>query len=83
MSDSFVPLIRAPVPSGEAGALHLKVLTEAEAKTAFEPLPAGRPEPPATTCRHPSVTLQRQGDVVTGIRVECGCGQVIELVCAY
>ena len=31
----------------------------------------------------PTVTLQREGDRITGIRVECSCGQVIELACSY
>ncbi len=31
----------------------------------------------------PRVTLTREGDKVTGIRVECTCGQVIELDCVY
>ena len=31
----------------------------------------------------PVVTLQREGERVTGIRVECACGQVIELACSY
>ncbi len=31
----------------------------------------------------PVVTVQKDGDRVTGIRIECGCGQVIELACAY
>lgn len=31
----------------------------------------------------PIVTLQRDGDQVTGIRIECTCGNVIELDCLY
>lgn len=31
----------------------------------------------------PTVTLQKDGDRVTHIRVQCGCGEVIELECAY
>jgi hypothetical protein len=31
----------------------------------------------------PQVTLQREGDRVTAIRIECQCGQVIELTCSY
>ena len=31
----------------------------------------------------PSVSLQRDGDRVTHIRIQCGCGQLIELECAY
>ena len=86
MSDSFVPLVATPISSGENSILQLKVLPQgqSEANAAFEPLPApGRAEPPDKACGRPSVTLQRQGEVVSGIRIECGCGQVIELACAY
>ena len=31
----------------------------------------------------PTVTLQREGDRITVVRVECACGQVIELNCSY
>ena len=31
----------------------------------------------------PQVTLRREGDRVTQIRVQCACGQVIELECVY
>ena len=84
MSDPFVPFVTAPVSTGEMAPLQLKVLPQAEAKALFEPLPeAGKPEQPAKACGRPSVSLQRQGEVVSGIRIECGCGQVIELACAY
>lgn len=84
MSDPFVPLVSAPVPAGPPAMFQLKVLPQAEAKALFEPLPeGGKPEPAAEACRAPSVTLQRQGEVVCGIRIECSCGQVIELACAY
>jgi len=49
---------------------------------ALTPAPAAAP-PPAQNCPPPKVTLQRQGDVVSGIRIQCGCGQVIELSCHY
>jgi hypothetical protein len=29
------------------------------------------------------VTLRRNGDVVSGIRIQCKCGQVIDLACVY
>ena len=53
------------------------------------PLPAsaqvpGMPsEPAAQPVSAPVVTLQREGDRVTGIRVQCTCGEVIELNCVY
>jgi hypothetical protein len=84
MSDAFVPFVTAPASAGQTALFQLKVLPQAEAKAVFEPLPEGaKPELPAKACGQPSVTLQRQGEVVSGIRIECGCGQVIELACAY
>jgi hypothetical protein len=48
------------------------------------PTPAlAAPPPPARNCPPPKVTLQRQGDVVSSIRIQCSCGQVIELACVY
>jgi hypothetical protein len=86
MSNSFVPFVTAPVSNKETALFQTKAPPQgqAEAKAAFEPLPvAGRAEPPAKDCGRPSVTLQRQGEVVSGIRIECACGQVIELACSY
>ncbi len=81
-SDSFIPLVTAPIPAGQMATL--KVLAQDEAKAMFEPLPeSGEPEPSAKTCVPPSVTLQRQGEIVSAIRIECACGQVIELACTY
>lgn len=31
----------------------------------------------------PVVTLQRTGDKITSIRIECICGQIIDLNCSY
>ena len=38
---------------------------------------------PGNSGAKPSVTLQKDGDRVTHIRVQCGCGEVIELECSY
>jgi hypothetical protein len=84
MSNTFTPLVTAPASTGEPAMFLLKVLPQAEAKAVFQPLPqAGKPEEPAKACAPPSVTLQRQGEVISGIRIECGCGQVIELACVF
>lgn len=34
-------------------------------------------------CNQPEIILQRDGDRVTQIRIQCGCGQIIELGCQY
>jgi hypothetical protein len=84
MSDSFVPLMAAPVSSGETALFELKILPQAEAKSVLEPVPDGASlGQPAKPCGRPSVRLLRQGEVVCGIRIECTCGQVIELECVY
>ena len=31
----------------------------------------------------PVVTLQRVGDKITSIRIECICGQIVDLACSY
>jgi hypothetical protein len=31
----------------------------------------------------PKITCQRDGDRITQIRIQCACGQVIELACDY
>ncbi len=84
MSDPFVPFVTAPVSTGDMAHFQLKVLPQAEAKPIFEAMPeGGKPAQPSKCCAQPTVTLQRQGEVVSAIRVECGCGQVIELACSY
>ncbi len=64
----------------------------AAASASFVAMAAGAAAPAAAPgCAHdasnpvgkPVVTLQRDGDRVTHIRVQCACGQVIELECAY
>jgi hypothetical protein len=34
-------------------------------------------------CGDPVITLQRNGPVVSRIRIQCSCGKVIDLTCAY
>jgi len=95
MPDTFVPMRPAPASATDQGftPLALKHGPLAAVKMA-----AGNGGPAAATatatapgghatggqnCATPKVTLQRQGEVVTGIRIQCSCGQVIELRCVY
>ena len=86
--DSFVPF--DPVPGSGAkipGAFGgLKVVPIAEAGPAFAPLQTSssvHAHAAAAGSGKPVVTLQRDGDRVTAIRIECVCGQIIELACSY
>lgn len=87
ISDQFVPLA-LPVSSSKDPAfssISLKVRAQAPAAPAgggLAPMPADpsrSPEP----CSKPVVTLQRKGDNVSGIRIQCGCGEIIELTCLH
>ena len=80
MPDTFTPL--APLSLANPPAfvpLHLKLTTKPDSK------PEKKENPPHSleTCATPKVTLQRDNNVVTGIQIECACGQVIELTCVY
>src|SRR6185436_9589593 len=75
MSEAFVPLSPATLSRKDQPAIG-----------SAQPAAAGNETPGAHatgSCAPPAVTLQRNGDVVTAIRVQCGCGQVIELNCTY
>jgi hypothetical protein len=92
MSDSFVPLF-AKGPNGNEPAVEFSRLKLRTAPAAPAALPRANPTPaaPATpvegqNCQShaaPKVTLQKEGEKVTGIKIECSCGQIILLDCVY
>jgi len=73
MPETFVPLSRPGSIAKDNGfaPLPLKILSP----TAAQPAPKPACEP--------AVTLQRDGDKITSIHIECSCGQVIDLACEY
>ena len=83
MSAQFVPLLSQVSTGNDSGAVHdLKVFPQSGAKSVFKPL-----IPPTVQakeeCAKPTITLERKGDVISGIRIQCGCGSVIELSCLH
>jgi hypothetical protein len=84
MADAFVPLVppkgnksrdaAAPQSNGNGSSGGFVQVTPATAKSA---------DSHTDTCAKPVVTLKREGNTVTGIRIECGCGSVLELACTY
>ena len=88
-TESFVPLTAAPA-AGSQREFHVTVIPKEGQTRPFQSL-----EKPATSfggdslsssdkklCE-PRISVQREGDRVTGIRVHCTCGQVMELACLY
>ena len=83
------------IPQGRP-ASPLAAMTDSPAATAaFSALVPSKPVPgpsavnAAASCANapekskPVVTLKRNGDQVTHIHIQCGCGEVVELECAY
>ena len=91
-TDSFVPLTAAPAPpvarefrvavlngGGQAG-------SHGAEKTAFqslEPLRAAAHHGMDKKACEPRVTVQRDGNRVTHLRIQCTCGQIMDLACVY
>ncbi len=81
MPDVFTPLTPAAITSGGG--------TTIASSSTFKPLsspgaaPGGTSGAPGSCAAKPAITLQRKGNVVTSIRVQCGCGQVIDINCQY
>ena len=87
-TESFVPLISAlPQPAGEQKEFRVTVIAKAKAKTFQSVAGAVSPATPDAAARaavcEPKVNLQRNGNQVTGIQIQCSCGQVMELSCVY
>jgi hypothetical protein len=86
-TEAFVPLTTAPAP-GEYRELQVTVIPKAVPTRSLQSLEppgtaAGRPGPAAAKKCEPSVSLQCDGDRITNIRVQCTCGQVMDLACVY
>ena len=90
MSTAFVPFSAQSISNGPAknGFQQLKA-TPVSSAVPMVAKESSVAVPPAAAAmvphQHaaPQVTLQREGDKVTGIRVDCGCGQVMLLDCVY
>ncbi len=83
MPDSFVPITSGAHDSG-ATSFRPKVVTPSQGAGAFAPLhPASFsslcPTTPAAQPAVPIVTPKLEGDRIIGVRIQCTCGQVIEL----
>ena len=91
-SDPFVPLTATPMPDGRQPDLRVTVLKPDAGRPPFQPLvtagesrspvPGFTPRPATAACE-PRVTVEREGDFVSAIRIQCTCGQTLELACVY
>ena len=82
MNEPFVPLSPAPVPGRNRGDFKVTIVNQPGKLENFQPL--GRPpkSDSAGQCE-PRISLQRDGDRISAIRIQCTCGQTIDLACLY
>jgi hypothetical protein len=87
MSDAFVPFgTQVATPAKTTEPFRVKVIS-ADNATSVPFKAAALPQPASTSHisvhGQPQVKITRDGDKITAIRVICGCGEVMELKCAY
>ena len=87
-TESFVPLTAAPVTAQDQTFKVSVIPVQAQSKP-FHTLQHVAAEGVAVDAGEkkkacePKVSVQRDGDRVTSIRVQCGCGQVMDIACVY
>jgi hypothetical protein len=93
MSASFLPLVPGALPTSAPAISPMRLKPVSINPPVFEPTTTANLKPeltaPATVAiphvQHgpPKITLEKQGDTITHIRIECSCGQITELKCDY
>ena len=89
MAEPFIPFVpgAAPVSPAPETSIGLKVLpSPAGAASPFSPVPGSAAHlhgAAAAGAPQPKISVRREGDKITGIRIECVCGHVIDLACSY
>jgi hypothetical protein len=80
-AESFVPLTAVPA-SPERREFRVTVINAAKNAGSFHTLDAPAAANGKKSCE-PRVTVQRDGGRITQLRVQCSCGQVLDLACVY
>ncbi len=83
MNEPFVPLNKTAVSGKNRADFRVSIVSQAENLRPFQPLGHAGGKAGASAQCEPRVTLQRDGERVSAVRIQCGCGQVIELACVY
>jgi len=85
-TESFVPLTAAPAPPGRRE-FSVAVIRPGTTAENFQSLPSPHTEATAVSPEkkicEPRVSVQRDNGRVTHLRVQCTCGQVLDLACNY
>ena len=84
MNEPFIPLNATARPVPGSADFRVAIINPAESPKPFQALRQGAAGSGLhkTDCK-PTVTLHRDGESVSTIRIQCACGQLIELGCVY
>ena len=82
MNEPFLPLSRAPAAGRSRSDFQVTIVNQPDQLQPFQALGRAGKAGAAGPCE-PHVTLQRDGDRISAIRIQCSCGQVVELACVY
>jgi len=86
MKKDFVPFLAARGDgSSPLTESRTEVVAGSGAAMAFRPLSQATAHPSTlpTAPGEPTMTLEREGNRVTRIKIQCPCGNVVELLCDY
>jgi hypothetical protein len=87
-TESFVPLTAA-TPAGENHEFRVTVIPQNGSAQPFQTLKqiaSGAAEGSSPNWKkncEPRLSMQRDGGRITNIRIQCSCGQMMDLACVY
>ena len=87
-TDNFVPLTSVS-PASDSREFRIKVIPQADSAQSFQGLEQTAPKEAGSLSAHagkhcePQLLLQRDGSRITNIRIQCACGQIMDLACVY
>jgi hypothetical protein len=83
-TEAFVPLTTA-MKADENREFRVTVIPQGETARPFQTLGHAASASAADGKKNcePRLSLQRDGERITSVRVQCSCGQVMELACVY
>lgn len=87
-TDKFTPLAPAAPTGKDRSEFRVTVLRDTQLPATFQaltPPPTASHAAPASAphSHEPQITLQRDGECITAIQIQCSCGRTIELGCTY
>jgi hypothetical protein len=81
-TDEFTPLVAA-APSDDSREFQITVIPQSGREQPFQSL--GKKPAAASSNKNcePQLTVQRDGNRISNIRIQCNCGQTLDIACVY